>query len=89
MGRQITLYDLIHKLDYCLEHNNTMIRRMDLLKIFMLDDMHPWISSQNTFNEKIRVLSELGFLPKVNNNLFKVDWDLIDIKLKEWGPNNA
>ena len=89
MGRQITLYDLINKLDVCWNHKEEMIRRKDLLRIYMLDDMHPWISSQSTFNEKIRVMCELEFLKKVNPNLFKIEWDLVDQKLNEWRPANV
>lgn len=89
MGRQITLYDLINKLDICIEHNHDLVRRADLVKVYMLDDMHPWICSQSTFNEKIRVMCDVGFLKKIKTELYRIDWDFVDQKLAEWRPANV
>lgn len=84
MSRQITIKDLIYKIDLSLNHNRKQTTRAELKQIYMLDSTHPWIQSYNTFNEKIRTLADLGFIHQVNKDVFTIEWDFIDLKLNEW-----
>ena len=87
MSRQITIMDLLVKIKTCLNENQKRTTKTDLMRLFMLDNTHPWIGSQGTFNEKMRLLESLGFLTKLNANVYTIEWNVLNNQLSEWGVN--
>lgn len=85
MSRQITIRDILGKLKMCLNENSKRTTKTELLRLFMLDSMHPVIGSEGTFNEKLRLLERLGFLKKINGEVYAIEWELINAQLTEWG----
>ncbi len=84
MSRQITIQDLLIKLKTCLNENQKRTTKTELMRVFMLDNTHPWINSQGTYNEKMRLLERLGFLTKLNAEVYTIEWASIDAQLKDW-----
>ena len=84
MSRQITIQDLLVKLKTCLNENQKRTTKTELMRVFMLDNTHPWINSQGTYNEKMRLLERLGFLTKLNAEVYTIEWNCINEQLKEW-----
>ena len=84
MSRQITIKDLLFKLKTCLNENQKRTTKTELMRLYMLDSSHPWINSQGTYNEKMRLLERLGFITKLNGEVYNIEWNVINAQLNEW-----
>lgn len=90
MTQKITPLDLALKLSMLANQSRTKISKSELVEIYIGDCTHPWIVSEHTFNEKIRLMCSLKLLTKVAGDVYAVDWGQIAVKIEEWrGVINA
>lgn len=89
MSKQITMLDLVDKLTDHLNRNTNQVLKTDLIDIYVGDARHPWINSEHTLNEKIRLLCAVKILKKINPAVYTIDWDILDIKVSEWTAAGA
>lgn len=84
MTRQITLLDVLLKIDLHIPHDNQTVTKDDLRALFMIKKGWPIIGSECTFNEKIRTLTALKLIkPLRTGKIFSLDWDSIDAAMEE------
>ena len=89
MSRQISLSDVLKKLDLNVPRTTSAIRKDDLRKIFMATSGWPVIGSEGTFNEKIRTLVSLEVLVplRMQAKVYSIKWETIDkilVDLEGW-----
>lgn len=80
MSRQITLLDILYKLDRCYSRNTLQVTKDDLCEVYMTEPGWPIMASEGTFNEKIRTLLRLQVLVpiKAGKKIFVIKWDRVD-----------
>lgn len=83
MSRAITILDLLNKLNYGISRNRTNVSINDLIELYMFDPMHPQINTEGTFNEKIRMLKRFRILTPVNSQVYRLDWQLLELRIAQ------
>lgn len=84
MTKQITLLDVLLKIDLNIAHDNQTTTKDDLRALFMIKKGWPIIGSECTFNEKIRTLSALQLIkPLRTGKIYALNWDKIDAVISE------